>query len=90
MARKTVERGISYDDVRKAYYVYMDYGRDEDGQRVKKYKTCATLAAARRVLRDFQSELESRRQVTPRALTLDQWLEYWMEQVVEPLSLIHI
>lgn len=84
MARKTVERGISYDDVRKAYYVYMDYGRDEDGRRVKKYRTCATLAAARRVLREFQSELESRQQVAPRALTLGQWLEYWMEQVVEP------
>lgn len=84
MARKTVERGISYDDVRKAYYVYMDYGRDEEGQRVKKYKTCATLAAARRALREFQSELESRRQVTPRALTLDQWLEYWMEEVIRP------
>ena len=84
MARKTLERGISYDDVRKAYYVYMDYGRDEDGQRVKRYKTCATLAAARRELRTFQNELESRRQVAPRALTLDQWLEYWMEQVIQP------
>ncbi len=84
MARKTVEHGISYDDVRKAHYVYMDYGRDEDGRRVTKYRTCATLAAARRVLREFQSELESPQQVAPRALTLDQWLEYWMEQVVEP------
>ena len=84
MARKSVERGISYDDVRKIYYVYMDYGRDEEGKRIKKYKTCSTLAAARREMRTFRSELESRRQVAPRALTMDQWLEYWMEQVIQP------
>ena len=31
MARKKVERNISYDDVRKVYYVSMDLGRDENG-----------------------------------------------------------
>lgn len=29
MARKTVERNISYDDIRHLYYVSMDLGRDE-------------------------------------------------------------
>ena len=28
MARKTVERNISYDDVRKIYYVSMDLGKE--------------------------------------------------------------
>ena len=29
-------------------------------------------------------ELDNHRQVAPRAVTLDQWLEYWMEQVILP------
>ena len=33
MARRTVERNISFDDVRKVYYVSMDLGRDEKGAR---------------------------------------------------------
>lgn len=45
MARKTVERGISYDDARKCYYVCMDYGKEETGARLKKYKTFPTLTA---------------------------------------------
>ena len=39
MARKKVERNISYDDVRKVYYVSMDLGRDENGKRIKQYRT---------------------------------------------------
>ena len=31
MARKTVERNISYDDARKIYYVSMDLGKDKNG-----------------------------------------------------------
>ena len=40
--------------MRQKYYVCMDYGLDETGKRVKKYKTYPTLAQARRGLRDFQ------------------------------------
>ena len=39
MARKKIETNISYDDTRRKYYVCMDYGVDETGKRVKKYKT---------------------------------------------------
>ena len=47
MARKTVERNISYDDARDLYYVSMDLGRDEEGRRIKQYRTFPTLTAAR-------------------------------------------
>ena len=47
MARKTVERNISYDDIRKLYYVSMDLGRDDRGKRIKQYRTYPTLSAAR-------------------------------------------
>ncbi len=84
MPRKTVERNISFDDARHLYYVNMDYGLDEDGRRVKSYQTFTTLPQARRALREFQAERERYRQVRPRSMTLDQWLEYWMEEVIRP------
>lgn len=84
MARKTVERGISYDDERKLYYACMDYGKDDTGERVKKYKTFPTLSAARKGLREFHGEMATRAQIAPRSVTVDQWLDYWLEQVVIP------
>lgn len=53
MARKKVETNISYDDARQVYYVCMDHGADENGRRVKCYRTYPTLAQARRGLREF-------------------------------------
>lgn len=84
MARKKVETNISFDEMRQKYYVCMDYGLDETGKRVKKYKTYPTLAQARRGLRDFQTEQDTHQTVAPRSMTLDQWLEYWMEEVIQP------
>ena len=84
MARKTVERNISYDDIRKLYYVNMDYGLDEDGKRVKAYHTFPTLTLARKALREFQAERERFRQVRPRSLSQDQWLDYWMDEIIRP------
>lgn len=84
MARKAVERGISFDEKRTLYYAYMDYGRDEAGARVKKYQTYDSLPAARRALRDFHAKLDTRAHIAPREITLDQWLDYWLEQVVIP------
>ena len=84
MSRKTVERNIAYDDVRQLYYVNMDYGLDEDGRRVRVYQTYPNLALARKALREFQSERDRYRQVRPRSMTLDQWLDYWMEEVIRP------
>lgn len=46
MARKKVETNISYDDARQVYYVCMDHGADENGRRVKCYRTYPTLAQA--------------------------------------------
>ena len=42
-----MERNISYDDARDLYYVSMDLGRDEEGRRIKQYRTFPTLTAAR-------------------------------------------
>lgn len=89
MARKTVERNISYDDARKVYYVSMDLGRDESGKRIKQYRTYPTLAAARAGLKDFHAgrerqEAEEAREAAPRETLLADWLTYWMEAIVRP------
>lgn len=84
MARKTIERNISFDDARGLYYVSMDLGRDETGKRVKQYRTYPTLQAARIGLREFLSHREQELQSPRHQMTLSQWLEYWMDTIVRP------
>lgn len=84
MARKTVERNISYDDIRKLYYVSMDLGRDDRGKRIKQYRTYPTLSAARAGLRDFLAHREQERQTPRHQMTLSDWLEYWMDTIIRP------
>lgn len=84
MARKKIECNISYDDVRKLYYVCMDMGRDASGRRVKQYRTYPNITAARKALRDFQAGREQQLQQPRHEVTLEQWLESWMETIVRP------
>ena len=84
MARKTVERNISYDDVRKLYYVSMDLGKDKEGKRVKRYQTYRTLYAARQGLRNFLIHREQEINTPKHDLTLADWLESWMDNIVRP------
>lgn len=83
MARKAVERNISYDDVRQCYYVSMELGRDENGKRIKKYRTFPTLSAARNGLKDFHTQREPQEKIREE-MDLAHWLEYWMESIVRP------
>lgn len=84
MARRKIEPNISYDEGRERYYVYMDFGQDETGTRIRKYQTFSTLSAARRALRDFHIERDTQRHVTPKSLTLYDWLCYWLDEVIAP------
>ena len=84
MARKTVERNISYDESRKIYYVSMDLGRDKEGKRLKRYQTYRTLYAARAGLRDFLIHREQELNTPKHNLTLGEWLESWMDNIVRP------
>ncbi|MCI8869277.1 MAG: site-specific integrase [Lawsonibacter sp.] len=84
MARKKVERNISYDDVRGLYYVCMDMGVDSAGKRIRQYRTYTTLTSARAGLKQFII-LQSQQKLQPRCeQTLEQWLEYWLEHIVRP------
>lgn len=85
MARKTVERNISYDEERKLYYVHLDLGRDENGKRVKQYRTFSSLNQARTALREFRLQREEQPPcVRSVDMTLSRWLECWMETVIRP------
>lgn len=84
MARKSVERNISFDDSRGLYYVSMDCGRDEQGKRRRRYRTYPTLPSARAGLRDFLARLEQERQIPNHRMTLGQWLDVWMETIIRP------
>lgn len=83
MARQKKERNISYDDVRKCYYVTLEFGRDPDtGRQVKTYKTFPTLKEARAALQLHEVARNRGEVVRPSTLTLAQWLTQWMDNVV--------
>ena len=84
MARKSVERNISYDEARKIYYVSMDLGKDKEGKRVKRYQTYRTLHAARAGLRSFLTHREEELRTPRHDLTLGDWLESWLDNIVRP------
>ena len=84
MARKRVERNISFDDVRKVYYVSMDLGKNSEGKRVKQYRTFPNLTSARTGLREFYADRDKLLHPPKQEQTLRQWLDYWMENIIRP------
>jgi len=82
MARKTVEKNIYYDDVRKKYYVNLDYGM-VNGRRVKKTEVFERKGDAKRRLTEFQHQKNNDDYVVPKEDTLGEWLDYWLENVVK-------
>lgn len=85
MARKRVERNISYDDERKTYYANLDFGiNPENGKQSKQTRTFKKLTEARSALRQHEVQRDRGMTVIPRALTLRDWLNDWLEHVVRP------
>ena len=84
MARRKIERNIAYDEERRKFYVYQDYGRSEEGDRIRRYRTYYTLAQARRALACFQADRVRKKLVLPQSMTVGEWLEEWMTNVVAP------
>ena len=84
MSRVKYERGISYDTVRKTYYLYMDLGKDEDGRRLRKYGTFPSLSAARKARDEFLTKKSQGQLPQPTGMTLDEWLAEWMQEIIIP------
>ncbi len=83
MARKTVEKNIAYDDVKKKYYVNMDYGIDANGKQIKKSKTFGKLSDARKALKEYEADKTKGTLTIPKTITLKEWLEYYMLDIVK-------
>ena len=82
MARKVIERNISYDDIRKKYYVNLDYGII-DGKRKKKTEVFTKKSEAKRRLTEFQHQKNTTGVAAPSDDTLADWLDYWLENIVK-------
>lgn len=83
MARKKTDiTNIAYDDIKKKYYVTLNYGYNDMGVQIKKTKTASTKTEAKQILRRFEADKIHGNLVIPRTDTLAEWLNYWMESVV--------
>lgn len=83
MARRKVERNIFFDDVRKVYYVTLNYGK-EAGKQQKQYQTTKSLVEARRVLRAHEAARDKGAVTFTSNETLEDWMEYWLANIVRP------
>ena len=84
MARKAIKRNLAYDDQKKLYYVSLNYGTDANGRRDRRVRTFTDLAEAEMALEQFQSGRGGRLPCDAGRLTLAEWLEYWLEEVIAP------
>ena len=84
MSRKSVEKNIAYDDIRDTYYVTLYYGTNDKGKHIRKTKTFDKISDARRALITHEAEKIKGTLVKPRDTTLEEWLEYWMTNIIIP------
>lgn len=72
MARKNIQKNLSYDTERRLYYaVFQRDGR----RRTRTYRTLAEAEAA------LEKQREERQCLPGRNCTLGQWLTFWLEEV---------
>ena len=81
MARTKVENNIYYDDEKELYYVYMDYGKDSFGKRIRKQPTFKTKSEAKKALKSFEADKTKGTLVKPNNDTVGEWLTYWLTSI---------
>lgn len=84
MARKTIKKNLAYDDQKQLYYVSFNYGTHADGRRDRRVRTFASLTEAEDALEQFRTGGGGRLPTDCSRMTLAQWLDYWLEEVVAP------
>lgn len=82
--KKTDIKNVSYDDIKNLFYVTLYYGTDESGKPIKKIQTCKTKNEAKNILKKFEGEKVKEQVVKPKDDTLEDWLNYWLENIVKP------
>ncbi len=78
MARILVEKNIYFDEEKNLYYVYMDYGKDENGKRIRKQPTFKSKSEAKKALKEFEANKTKGMLVKPKSETVGEWLTYWL------------
>lgn len=84
MARKRIEKNLAFDEEKGRYYVYFDYGSDSSGRRVRGSQTFRELETAREALCQFELRRLQHRLRAPVRMTVGDWLDYWLEEIVRP------
>ncbi len=84
MARKRIQKNLAYDDQKKLYYAYFDHGAAPDGSRLRSTKTYADREAAVLALAQFEAARLSGALPVPSRMTVRDWLDYWLEDVIRP------
>lgn len=84
--KKTDIKNVSYDDVKKLYYVTLYYGTDENNKPIKKTVTCKTKPEAKSIIKTFEADKIREEVVKPNSYTLTGWLDYWLENIVKPIN----
>jgi integrase len=84
--KKTDIKNVSYDDVKNLYYVTMYYGTDSNNKPVKKTVTCKTKSEAKSMIKGFEADKLRDEVVKPKNDTLEEWLDYWLENIVKPIN----
>lgn len=84
MSRKRIERNLAYDDEKKLYYAYFDYGKDGNGIRIRRTRTFGERDRAKEALYRFEVENLQYRRTTPTQMTVRDWLIYWLNEVIQP------
>jgi integrase len=82
--KKTDIKNVSYDDVKNLYYVTLYYGTDDNNRPIKKTSTCKTKTEAKNLLKGFEADKLRNEVAKPRNDTLEDWLNYWLENIVKP------
>lgn len=81
MARKKIERNISFDDEKNLYYVTLNYGKDESGKRIKPTKTFAKIQDARKALIEFEANKAKKNIVFPSSTKFKDYAIYWLDDI---------
>ncbi len=80
--RKTLKRNLAYDDEKDLFYV--SFYCEEGGRRVRRAKTYPTLAQAEEAMAQRRMAQLVRGSAAPADMTLEEWLRYWMEELILP------
>ena len=68
----------------KNYRVCFDFGKNQNGERIRKYKSFRTKKDAELALARHDVSMEDGASIHPINITLSDWLDYWLDSMFAP------